>query len=367
MEAVLKIFSVIGTGDNEISSQNIADFLEQNKEAKELIVRIKSPGGSVREGWTIYDLLKNSGKKIITRAEGELYSIATVIFLSGNEREIMPNADGLIHMPRIPNPEGDFQADDLREMAEYMDQEEEKILNLYVEVTNQNRETLRDYMKKETMLSADDMLRLGFATKILEPIKAVAYYENKNKIIMDQNEVKTFGEKIEALAKDVKALFSRLPSKDQTIKDKDGKEFKLDKEAGSPAVGDKATPDGTFLMADGKTIVIEGGVVKEINEPVASKTDLEIANEKIAELQKQLDAEKAKVTDVEKEKTALAVAEASFKAEEVKAQALIIQLTNLKNSWKPDARGKFSAAEKVGDINLNEVREYLKKINSKSE
>jgi len=277
MEATLKIYSVIGTDENEFSSNNLISFLDSNQSATDLTIRIKSPGGSVREGWTIHDLLKNSGKKIKTIAEGELYSIATVIFLAGSEREIFPNADGLIHMPRIPNPEGDFQAADLRDMASFMDQEEEKILNLYVTETNQDKELLRDYMVKETMLSADDMVRLGFATKKIEPIKAVAYYNFKtNK--MEKDEVKTFGEKLDAFGETLKALFSRLPATDQKLVDKDWKEFNLAKESGAPAVGDKATPDGTFVMADGKTVVISGGAVTAVDDAMMDKSELEIAN-----------------------------------------------------------------------------------------
>jgi ATP-dependent Clp protease protease subunit len=355
MEATLKIYSVIGTDENEFSSDNLISFLDSNQSATDLTIRIKSPGGSVREGWTIHDLLKNSGKKIKTIAEGELYSIATVIFLAGSEREMFPNADGLIHMPRIPNPEGDFQAADLRDMAAYMDLEETKIINLYEQITGQTEVVLREYMNKETMLSAQDMLTLGFATKIIEPLKAVAYFNyNLNK--MEKDEVKTFGEKLDAFGETLKALFSRLPATDQKIVDKDGKEIMLAKESGAPAVGDKATPDGTFVMADGKTIVISGGAITEVKDAIAAKSDLEIANEKIADLT-------TKLADAEKTKADTVVVENSLKEKEVKALALIESLTALKNTWKPEGRTKFSSVEKVGDVNLDQVKEIIKNKN----
>jgi len=359
MEATLKIYSIIGTEENQFSSQYLIDFLDKNKKATELIVKIKSPGGSVREGWTIHDLLKNSGKKVKTIAEGELYSIATVIFLAGSEREILPHADGLIHMPRIPNPEGDFQASDLRDMAIYMDQEEEKILDLYVTETKQDREVLRDYMKKETMLSADDMVRLGFATKKIEPIKAVAYFNYKSNNMTD-TDVKTFGEKLEAIAKDVKALFSRISVKDQELTDKAGKKFTLQKETGDPAIGDKATPDGVYEMASGKTITVLNGTITEIKEAQVAKTDLEIANEKIQQLQTELETEKAKA------KSDLVVAEAAFKAKETQANDLIAQLSTLKNSWVPGSRTKFSNADKVGEIDMKQVKELNEKLKKQS-
>jgi hypothetical protein len=142
--------------------------------------------------------------------------------------------------------------------------------------------------------------------------------------------------------------------------DKDGKEFKLEKESGSPAVGDKASPDGTFVMADGKTVVISGGAVTAVDDAVEDKSELEIANEKIAELTKQLDEEKAKIVDAEKVKADAVAAEASFKEKEVAAVALVTELTALKNTWKPNGRTKFSSVEKVGDVNLDTVREIIK-------
>lgn len=353
MEATLKIYSVIGTDENEFSSDNLIYFLDNNQSATDLTIRIKSPGGSVREGWTIHDLLKNSGKNIKTIAEGELYSIATVIFLAGSEREMFQNADGLIHMPRIPNPEGDFQAADLRDMAAYMDLEETKIINLYEQVTGQNEATLREYMNKETMLSAQDMLTLGFATKIIEPLKAVAYFNYKSNK-MEKDEVKTFGDKLDAIGQSITALFSRLPATDQKIVDKDGKEIMLAKPTGAPAVGDKATPDGTFVMADGKTIVISGGAITEVKDsgPTA-KSELEIANEKIADLT-------TKLADAEKTKADTVAVEASLKEKESKAVALVDQLTALKNTWKPEGRTKFGSIDKIGDVNLDQVREIIK-------
>jgi ATP-dependent Clp protease protease subunit len=352
MEATLRIYSEIGTEENQFSSDNLILFLENNKEATDLIIRIKSPGGSVREGWTIHDLLKTSGKKIKTIAEGELYSIATVIFLAGSEREMFPNADGLIHMPRIPNPEGAFQAADLRDMAMQMDQEETKIINLYSQVTGQDEAILREYMVKETMLSASDMLSLGFATKIIEPLKAVAYFNYKSNK-MEKDEVKTFGDKLDAIGQSITALFSRLPAADQMMKDKDGKEFKLEKGSGMPAVGDKASPDGTFVMMDGKTITISGGAVTEVKDAVAAKSELEIANEKIADLE-------TKLADAEKTKADTVAVEASLKEKETKAVALIESLTALKNTWKPEGRTKFGSVDKIGDVNLDQVREIIK-------
>lgn len=355
MEAVLKIYSDIGGEEGGITSAFVSDFLDQNKDASNITVKINSRGGEVSTGWEIHDLLVNSGKQIKTIGEGKIYSIATIIFLSGSEREIMKNADGLIHNPFIPpyTLADQYGSQDLIRIAESLQQEEVKILDFYAERTGADKAKLAEYMKEDTKLSAEDMLNLGFATKIIEPVRAYAYIKFKNNFIMDEKDVKTFGEKLDTIISKI-ANFTRLTPADQTLKDKDGKEFKLEKESGSPALGDKASPDGSFTMADGKTITIANGVVTDVKEPAVAKTDLELANEKIASLE-------AKVALAETAKAEAEVSKTAFETEKVKAVALVTELSALKNTWKPEARGKFSSLEKVGDIDLNRAKELIDK------
>jgi ATP-dependent protease ClpP protease subunit len=371
MEAVLKIYGDIGEPDkmmemfggtdDTVSAKIVSEFLEENKDADSVVVKINSRGGDVQEGWTIYDLLTNSGKKIKTVGEGKIYSIATIIFLAGTEREMLKNADGLIHNPYIPpyTLADAYGSADLLKIAEGLQQEEAKILDFYAEKTGTDKAKLAEYMKQDTKLSSEDMLILGFATKIIEPIKAFAYVKPKNNFKMNEKDVKTFGEKIDAILAKISGL-SRLPVTDQTMTDKDGKEFKLEKESGAPAVGDKASPDGTFVMADGKTITIASGAVTEVKEPTAAKSELEIANEKIATLEAEKVALDAKVAEAETAKVAAQTEKVAFEAEKVKAVALVAELSALKNSWVPNGRTKFSSVEKVGDVNLDAVREIIK-------
>lgn len=354
--AVLKVYGDIGEGG--ITSAFVSDFIDKNEKSSNITVRINSRGGDVSEGWAIHDLLVNSGKHIKTIGESQIYSIATVIFMAGTEREIMANADGLIHNPYIPgdNLSGDYRSNDLMTLADHMVQEESKILEFYVKGTGAPKDKLAEYMSADTRLSAEDMLSLGFATKILEPVKALAYFNYKS-IHMEEKEFKTFGEKLDIILDKIKG-FSRLTTKDQTLTDKDGKELKLEKEAGMPAVGDKATPDGTFVMASGQSITVADGVVTEVKEKMMEKSELELANEKITELE-------AKVALAETEKVDATAAKAELESETVKAVALVTELQSLKNSWKPSGRTKFGSTDKVGSIDLNRVKEIMDKNKEK--
>jgi len=368
--AVLKIYGDIGENvpggmffdaQENFSSKQVSEFIDANPDADEYVVRINSRGGDVQEGWAITDLLMNSGKKIRTIGEGKIYSIATIIFLAGSDREILKNADGLIHNPFIPpyTLADQYESGDLEKIAESLKQEEEKILSFYVERTGSPAEKLAEYMKENTKLSADDMLTLGFATKITEPIIAYAYINLKNNFKMDE---KAFFEKLgSTLDSAVLKMknFSRIKPENMTLTDVDGKELMLEKPEGEPTVGDTASPDGEYKMADGKIIVVADGKITEIMEPAPD--ELESAKQQIAELQKQLETANA-----EKEKAL--VAEASFRTKEAEAKSLVDELSKLKNAWKPDTRTKIGSAEKVGAVDLARVRELNKKLsNSKTE
>jgi ATP-dependent protease ClpP protease subunit len=361
MTAILKIYgdigesipdSIFGEGGETISAKDVSEFLDQNQSATDITVKINSRGGDVQEGWAILDLLTNSGKRIKTIGEGKIYSIATIIFLAGSEREIMKNADGLIHNPFIPpfTLADQYESGDLIKIAESLKQEEAKILDFYVEKTGSSVEKLAEYMKEDTKLSAEDMLSLGFATKIIEPVMAYAYFNLKNKFKMNENDVKTFGEKLDSIIDKIKNI-SRLTSKNQVLKDKDGKELTLEKETGVPAIGDKATPDGSFSMESGNTITVSGGVITAIEE--SAPDELTEAKARITELEAELAQAKVKETEVLAEKETL-------KTETAKAVALSTELQNLKNSWRPDTRtSKGTSPTKVGDIDIDKAKEII--------
>ena len=362
----LKIYGDIGEQvcdglfcTDTVSSKQVSEFLDENADAEELVVRINSRGGDVQEGWAIHDLLVNSGKKIKTIGEGKVYSIATIIFLAGDEREIMKNADGLIHNPFIPpyTLADQYEAGDLEKIANSLKQEEEKILEFYASRTGTPIETLAGYMKENTKLSADDMLTLGFATRVIEPVIAYAYIKPKS-IKMDE---KAFFEKLGSTLDNAFLKlknFSRIEAENLVLTSVDGKQLNLGKESGEPAVGDPASPDGEYEMANGQTIVVADGKVTEIREV----NELAQAQARIAELEQELEAAK-------NEKADAAAAEASFRKAETEAKALVDELAKLKNEWKPATRSRVASTDaKVGRIDLNKVAEITEKFyNHKNE
>lgn len=369
--ATLKIYGdigesmpdIFGLGDtNTISAKDVSTFLDANADATEIVVKINSRGGDVQEGWAIYDLLTTSGKTIKTIGEGKVYSIATIIFLAGSERSMMQNADGLIHNPFIPEYtlSGAYESTDLAKMAEQLADEESKILDFYAMKTGTDKAKLADYMSKETKLSADDMVTLGFATKVIEPVKAYAIFKHlktKNQMANESEKIKIM-ERFDALMLgDFAKAFSRLPaeSKNMELTDTTGNKLTVEKETGEPAVGDVASPDGTYVMDNGDTIVVTNGVIESITPAEVEVTTNDTEKDaKIAELTAELDALKTKNAATE---TALV----DLKAAETEMISLVTELRGLKNSWKPAARTTGDGGtNKVDGIDMNRVMEIIK-------
>jgi ATP-dependent Clp protease protease subunit len=376
MKAVLKIYGDIGIsdpmmelfgmGDTMIGAKEVSEFIEANKEATEIDVRINSRGGDVQEGWAIYDLLTTSGKKIKTIGEGRVYSIATIVFLAGAEREMLKNADGLIHNPYIPpyTLADAYESGDLLKIAESLKQEEEKILDFYAEKTGTDKAKLAEYMKEETKLSAEDMVTLGFATKVVEPIKAYAYIKPN---IMTKDEEKRFFERLGSILDNAVAKvagFSRLPSKAMELTDKDGNVLKVEKEEGSPAVGDTASPDGTFNMPDGKVITVSGGVITEITDAPEETEDSE-KDQKISDLEKQVNELTEQLAAVNAAKDAFEVEKTALATSQAEASALVEELRAIKNEWKPEGRSQVNGTTNEKALDLDRVKAILAEINKK--
>ena len=110
MIGVLNIMGAIGqipdasgkTIEPYVSFLNVVQQVEPQKGIDQIDVFINSPGGYVEEGDEIYQYLtglKPRGIKIKTHAENLCASIATKIFLAGDERIIYEGTKFIIHNP----------------------------------------------------------------------------------------------------------------------------------------------------------------------------------------------------------------------------------------------------------------------------
>lgn len=144
--------------------------------AKTIDVRINSYGGSVYDGLAIYNALRSHGAKIRTFNEGIAASIASLIYMAGDERVMAENAQLMIHAPwtiALGN------ANELRDMADTLDRVSKSMASSYASSGMDKGEILALLMDgKDHWYSADEAKEAGFATEVTERSAVAAKYQS---------------------------------------------------------------------------------------------------------------------------------------------------------------------------------------------
>lgn len=175
--AILRIDGIVGASFCDVDCVNAKEFVEslQQVNSSRIELHINSPGGDVFAGYTIYNALTAwsgvPGRSIAVIVDGLAASIASVIAMSG-DTIAMPEASLLmIHNPWCMTV-GD--AAEHRTSAEQLDTIAEQLANVYASRTGLPAAECREMMNAETYISAEDALRMGFATEIIENKQAIA-------------------------------------------------------------------------------------------------------------------------------------------------------------------------------------------------
>ncbi len=183
--AVLNIFGDITSYAweelGEMSNVLLSKKLEEMTNVSTIDVYINSYGGEVAEGLAIYNALKRHKAKVRTHIDGFACSIASVIFMAGDER-IMPETSLLM----IHNPWTfvSGNAKELRKQAEDLEKIGECSINAYLERINISKDELIELLDNETWIASDEAIEMGFATECeKEETKEHANQSIKKKIV----------------------------------------------------------------------------------------------------------------------------------------------------------------------------------------
>lgn len=275
-----KVFLQDWYGTDGVCYKDIPEFLDSMENGdNEIDIKLHCPGGDCIEGWAIYDALRNSGKTISATIEGECSSMATIILLAApKERRFgFENARMCIHNPAVTWldlwSDERLTADEIKNLKAKLTaqeisliEEQNKILNLYVERTGADREELQSLMNEDKYVDMARAAKLGFIASTLAPNT-----DNKKKHKSSKSS-KMAKEQIKIENRIVKKLLSMagiakiedVQILDQKITAADGTEFTVEREDGDPQVGDKAYPNGTYVLEDGTTIVVADEVIESI-------------------------------------------------------------------------------------------------------
>ncbi len=278
-----------------VSLSSVVNAVNSQKDAEEFIVHIHSVGGDVYEGLAIYDFLNSLDKKVTTVNEGLTASIATVIYLAGEERQATPNSQLFIHNAWTMTV-GD--ADELAKQSEGLRKYNELISDIYVSKTNLTKEESLSFMKVETEFNSDQQVANGFATIKVEKLKAVAKINTNKMNIKDS--LKKISDDLGITKKEIKNVMLTL---------EDGTQIESTSEDAEPIVGDKLTMEDGTNVADAEHVLQSGYTVTTVDGII---TEVATVEEEIAPVEEEVVEEPSEL--------------------EVEVSALKAELSELKNS-----------------------------------
>jgi ATP-dependent Clp endopeptidase proteolytic subunit ClpP len=140
------------------SAENAVDVLE---------LEINSPGGSVFDGYTIYQEIKSlqdRGVVVNATITGMAASMASVICMACDKVSMVKHGRMMIH-DASSGTHGN--AESLRKTAELLDGISDNIAEIYAGKTGMDKEEIRAMMKRETWMNAKESIANGFIDEII--------------------------------------------------------------------------------------------------------------------------------------------------------------------------------------------------------
>lgn len=337
---------------------NLSAVQEQLKNAngEDVTVKIRSFGGDVETGFTIYNELRRYAKdnkaKVTTLGEGQVASIATVIFLAGDERILTEHTEPFVHNAWTYEM-GDSKT--LKRVADVLEKCNTKIAEHYALHTDLTKEEALQLMENETSITPEEAVAMRFATKVEEVLRPVAL-----KRFSTNTNNKNMNKKTQTLYNKVAKFLGQFSNK--VVSTADGKEldfYELEDDA-VVKVGDKAyydgmDADGSFIMPDGETYVFIAGELQEMQSEDETDTDADAlaeANATIALLTEQLEAVSNKAVELDTQNKAKDALISGYKASSKPAPN---QSKEAPKTKEPEATPS-KASSAVANLNKNVIK-----------
>lgn len=148
-------------------------FLQREDPDKPIQMYVSSPGGEMYSGFAIYDTMQQISAPVVTTAIGWTASFGTVVLTGGEKgmRYALPNAT--IHMHQ-PHGGAQGQASDLMIQARESQRLKQRMIEIFMETTGQDRETIERDLDRDTYFDAEQALAYGLIDSIVANAPAAA-------------------------------------------------------------------------------------------------------------------------------------------------------------------------------------------------
>lgn len=166
--------------EGDVSANILSKQLDELTDVSEISVYINSYGGEVAEGLAIYNALKRHKAKIKTYCDGFACSIASVIFMAGDERVMNESSLLMIHNAWTWT---QGNAEELRKQADDLEKITQASVNAYKAHSTLSEEEIKNLMDNETWILPEEATEWGFATAIEKTEKSNASQNAKMSLL----------------------------------------------------------------------------------------------------------------------------------------------------------------------------------------
>lgn len=144
-------------------------YLELIDPGKPILFIINSPGGAVDSGFAIWDQIKMISSPVTTLVTGLAASMGSILSLCAapKRRFATPHSRIMIHQPLLSGViKG--QATDLEIQAREMIKTRNCLIEIYIEATGKDFETIEKAIDRDTWMTAQEALEFGLLDGIVK-------------------------------------------------------------------------------------------------------------------------------------------------------------------------------------------------------
>lgn len=141
-------------------------YLEGQDSSKDISLYINSPGGSVTDGFAIYDTMQYIKCDVSTICIGMAASMGAFLLAAGTKgkRFALPNSDIMIHQP---SGGAKGQATDIMIHADHISNTKKKLNEILAEKTGQSIEVIARDTERDNFMNSEQALKYGLIDKVI--------------------------------------------------------------------------------------------------------------------------------------------------------------------------------------------------------
>jgi ATP-dependent protease ClpP protease subunit len=209
-----------------ITAKDFLNDINAHDDVTVINLSIHSPGGSMIDGFAMYNALKNHPAKVYGHVEGVAASMAGVVLMAADVRSMPTNAYIMTHAPQGG---AMGESKDLRKVADIMDKFRDSAMGIFREATNLSDEDISAFLDDETWFNGEEALANGLVHTLTDAVdvaaKATGFekhfksmpIENSHKKVEDIHTIKDFERFLRDVGNVSKGLATALSSRAKIV------------------------------------------------------------------------------------------------------------------------------------------------------